>query len=304
MVSNKELLAKRLQQNTQKHQHAQKEHINDVKELRRNVQITDIQASPNQPRKLFNQQDIEDLAASIEEIGLLQPIAVRRINDKYELIAGERRLKAHQFLNKNTIEVIIIDASDEEVALLTLAENLKREDLTDYEIYVGLTSLDEKLKKNKQKLAKSLGMNREDMYKYLSFEKLPGELIEDLEKQPSLLARTAATAVKKFLSDHEENHENAKEALFEAWSKLLKKEVEQTKLASLAEKIFKSRETKEVIQTSIVHKIEYDGKVAGNIKFDHNTLKISLKIGQFDDQNLQEYFDSEIDKILSKIKSR
>lgn len=94
MVSNKELLAKRLQQNTQKHQHAQKEHINDVKELRRNVQITDIQASPNQPRKLFNQQDIKDLAASIEEIGLLQPIAVRRINDKYELIAGERRLKA------------------------------------------------------------------------------------------------------------------------------------------------------------------------------------------------------------------
>ena len=271
MVSNKELLAKRLQQNTQKHQNAQKEHIKDVKELRRNVQITDIQASPNQPRKLFNQQDIEDLAASIEEIGLLQPIAVRRINDKYELIAGERRLKAHQFLNKNTIEVIIIDASDEEVALLTLAENLKREDLTDYEIYVGLTSLDEKLKKNKQKLAKSLGMN-----------------IEDLEKQPSLLARTAATAVKKFLSDHEENHEYAKEALFEAWSYLLKKEVEQTKLASLAEKIFKSRETKDVIQTSIVHKIEYDGKVAGNIKFDHNTLKVSLKIGQFDDQNLQE----------------
>ena len=288
MVSNKELLAKRLQQNTQKHQHAQKEHINDVKELRRNVQITDIQASPNQPRKLFNQQDIEDLAASIEEIGLLQPIAVRRINDKYELIAGERRLKAHQFLNKNTIEVITIDASDEEVALLTLAENLKREDLTDYEIYVGLTSLDEKLKKNKQKLAKSLGMNREDMYKYLSFEKLPGELIEDLEKQPSLLARTAATAVKKFLSDHEENHEYAKAALFEAWSKLLNKEVEQTKLASVAEKIFKSRETKEVIQTSIVHKIEYGGKVAGNIKFDHNTLKVSLKIGQFDDQNLQE----------------
>lgn len=68
-------------------------------------------------------------------------------------------------------------------------------------------------------------MNREDMYKYLSFEKLPEELIEDLEKQPSLLARTAATAVKKFLSDHDENHENAKEALFEAWSKLLKKKL-------------------------------------------------------------------------------
>lgn len=288
MVSTKELLAQRLQQNTQKHQQAQQEHVNDVKELRRNVQITDIQPSPNQPRKIFNPQDIEDLAASIEEIGLLQPIAVRRIQDKYELIAGERRLKAHQILNKNTIEVIVIDASDEEVALLTLAENLKREDLTDYEIYVGLSSLDEKLKKNKQKLAKSLGMNREDMYKYLSFEKLPQELIEDLEQQPALLARTAATAVKKFLSDYEENYSNAKKALLEAWAKLLKKEVEQTKLAVLAEKILKSKETKQPIKTSIVHKIEYDGKVVGNIKFDHNTLKVSLKISEFDDQNLQE----------------
>ena len=299
MVSTKELLAQRLQQNTQKHQQAQKEHVNDVKELRRNIQITDIQPSPNQPRKIFNKQDIEDLAASIDEIGLLQTIAVRRVQDKYELIAGERRLKAHQVLNKNTIEVIVIDASDEEVALLTLAENLKREDLTDYEIYVGLSSLDEKLKKNKQKLAKSLGMNREDMYKYLSFEKLPKELITDLEQQPTLLARTAATAVKKFLSDHEDNSNNAKKALLEAWMKLLKKEVEQTKLALFAEKILNSKETKEPIKTSIVHKIEYDGKVTGNIKFDHNTLKVSLKMSEFDDQDLQE-LESLLRKMLIK----
>lgn len=303
MVSTKELLAQRLQQNTQKHQQAQKEHVNDVKELRRNVQITDIQPSPNQPRKFFNQQDIEDLAASIDEIGLLQPIAVRRVQDKYELIAGERRLKAHQVMNKNTIEVIVIDASDEEVALLTLAENLKREDLTDYEIYVGLSSLNEKLKKNKQKLAKSLGMNREDMYKYLSFEKLPQELIADLEQQPTLLARTAATAVKKFLSDYEANYNNAKKALLEAWAKLLKKEVEQTKLALLAEKILKSTETKEPIKTSIVHKIEYDGKVAGNIKFDHNTLKVSLKMSEFNNYNLKE-LESLLKKMLIQSKKQ
>ncbi|MFC2996163.1 ParB/RepB/Spo0J family partition protein [Acinetobacter sichuanensis] len=287
MVSTKELLAQRLQQNTQKHQLAQKEHVNDVKELRRNVQINDIQPSPNQPRKVFNQNDIEELAASIEEIGLLQPIAVRRLHDKYELIAGERRLRAHQFLNKNIIEVIVIDASDEDVALLTLAENLKREDLTDYEIYVGLNGLDEKLKKNKQKLAKSLGMNREDMYKYLSFEKLPKELIDDLEQQPALLARTAATAVKKFLSDYVE-HDFAKAALLEAWQKLLNKEVEQTKLALFAEKILKSKQTKQPIKTSIVHKIEYDGKVAGNIKFDHSTLKVSLKMNELDEKSLSD----------------
>jgi len=289
MATAKELLAQKLKQNTQKHQLAQKDNIKELKEFRRNVPIEDISRSPYQPRRKFDEQEIKELAESIDEVGLLQPITVRKVeNLKFELIAGERRLRAHEILKKSTIEAIIIDANNEEASLLTLAENLKRQDLTDFEIYIGLVGLDENLKKNKQRLAKSLGLNREDMYKYLSFEKLPGELIEDLEKQPSLLARTAATAVKKFLSDHDENHENRKEALLEAWSKLLKKEVEQTKLASLAEKIFKSRETKEVIQTSIVHKIEYDGKVAGNIKFDHNTLKVSLKIGQFDDQNLQE----------------
>ena len=108
MVSPKELLAQRLQKNTQKHQNAQQEHVAEVKEFRRNVQISEIVPSPNQPRKIFNQTEIEDLADSIQEIGLLQPITVRRINDKYELIAGERRLRAHQFLNKKTIEVLVV----------------------------------------------------------------------------------------------------------------------------------------------------------------------------------------------------
>ena len=301
MATTKELLAQRLQQNTQKHKVAQKEHVKEAKELRRNVQISDIQPSPNQPRKIFNQQDIEDLAASIEEIGLLQPIVVRRVADKYELIAGERRLKAHQVLNKNTIEVIVVDASDEEVALLTLAENLKREDLTDYEIYIGLISLDEKLKKNKQQLAKSLGMNREDMYKYLSYEKLPDELIKDIEQKPDLLARTAATAIKKFLSEHEDHYENAKKALLKAWAKFLAKEVEQTKLAGLAERFLKSADKKEPILSTVVRKIEYDGKVAGNIRFDHSTLKVSLKMNEFDDESLQE-LENLLKNILLKSK--
>jgi len=296
MVSNKELLAQRLQQNTQKHQLAQKEHVKDVKELRRNVLISDIHPSPNQPRRIFDQEQIEELALSIEAVGLLQPIAVRRVGEKYELIAGERRLKAHQFLNRSSIEVIVIDATDEEVALLTLAENLKREDLTDYEIFIGLNSLDESLKKNKQKLAKSLGMNREDMYKYLSFEKLPAELLNDLNEQPALIARTAATAIKKFLADHEDIAKQAEDALLKAWQKLIKKEVEQTKLTALAEKFLNAKASDKPLSTSLVHKIEYAGKVAGNIKFNHDNLKISLKVSDIDEQHL-----IELDELLKKI---
>ncbi|MCT8090928.1 ParB/RepB/Spo0J family partition protein [Acinetobacter sp. C_4_1] len=296
MVSSKELLAQRLQLNTQKHQQAQKEHVQDVKELKRNVQISDIYPSPNQPRRIFNQEQIEELAASIESVGLLQPIAVRRVGEKYELIAGERRLKAHQFLNRSSIEVIVIDATDEEVALLTLAENLKREDLTDYEIFIGLNALDANLKKNKQKLAKSLGMNREDMYKYLSFEKLPAELLNDLNEQPALIARTAATAIKKFLADHDDKAKQAEDALLKAWHKLIKKEVEQTKLTALAEKLLNANSSDKPVTTSFIHKIEYDGKVAGNIKFNHNNLKVSVKVSDIDEQHLRE-----LDELLKKI---
>lgn len=141
-------------------------------------------------------------------------------------------------------------------------------------------------------------MNREDMYKYLSFEKLPKELIADLEQQPALLARTAATAVKSFSRITKKITAMLK-STFRSLGKITEKEVEQTKLAVLAEKILKSKETKQPIKTSIVHKIEYDGKVAGNIKFDHNTLKVSLKISEFDDQNLQE-LENLLKKMLSQ----
>ncbi|MFV3254993.1 partitioning protein, partial [Klebsiella pneumoniae] len=90
---------------------------------------------------------------------------------------------------------------------------LKRQDLTDYEIFIGLNSLDEKLKKNKQRLANSLGLNREDMYKYLSYEKLPKAMLNDLDLEPGLVGRTAATAFKKFLSDHIEQLSEAETAL-------------------------------------------------------------------------------------------
>ena len=233
MASTKELLAQKLKQNTEKHQQAQKDNIKELKEFRRNVPIEDISRSPNQPRKVFEESQLKELADSINEIGLLQPITVRKLDNlKYELIAGERRLRAHQLLGKSVIEAIIIDANNVEASLLTLAENLKRQDLTDYEIFIGLNSLDEKLKKNKQRLANSLGLNREDMYKYLAYEKLPQAILNDLDVEPGLLGRTAATAFKKFLSDHLEQLSEAETALLGAWEKVKDKKLEQSKVTA------------------------------------------------------------------------
>ncbi|MBI1453319.1 ParB/RepB/Spo0J family partition protein [Acinetobacter sp. FL51] len=287
MATAKELLAQKLKQNTQKHQLAQKDNIKELKEFRRNVPIEDISRSPYQPRKKFDEQEIKELAESIDEVGLLQPITVRKLeNFKFELIAGERRLRAHEVLKKSTIEAIIIDASDEEASLLTLAENLKRQDLTDFEIYIGLSGLDENLKKNKQRLAKSLGLNREDMYKYLSFEKLPEVILNDLVDQPQLLGRTAATAFKKFLADHEDIIQRAEVALLDAWAKVKQGQLEQTKAVAQATKYLDQNNT-ESPSTSLVKKIEHAGKVAGNIKYNDKLLKVSLKIAHMDEASLE-----------------
>lgn len=288
MASAKELLAQRLKQNTQKHQQAQQETIKDQKEFRRNVNIADISKSPNQPRRIFGDVELQELADSIAEVGLLQPITVRKLeNSKFELIAGERRLRAHQLLNKHTIEVIIIDANDQEASLLTLAENLKRQDLSDFEIFLGLDALNADLKKNKQKLAKSLGLNREDMYKYLSFEKLPKEILVDLHEQPGLLGRTAATAFKKFLADYVDQADQAILALLKAWHSVRSNSLEQSKAVAYAEKLLTKGHEK-TPSTSIVRKIELDGKVAGNIKLDSKQLKVSLNISTVDDEDLQQ----------------
>lgn len=89
MATAKELLAQKLKQNTQKHQLAQKDNIKELKEFRRNVPIEDISRSPYQPRKKFDPQEIKELSESIDEVGLLQPITVRKLeNLKFELIAG------------------------------------------------------------------------------------------------------------------------------------------------------------------------------------------------------------------------
>lgn len=292
MVSSKELLAQRLQQNTLKHQEAQKEHVKELKELKRNIPIADIVSSPYQPRRLFAETELRELADSIDEIGLLQPISVRRVEKGYEIIAGERRLRAHQLLNKTSIEAIVVDVSDEDASLLTLAENLKRQDLADYEIYLGLKSLNPELKKNKQKLAKSLGMIREDMYKYLSYEKLPATILADLNQQPHLLSRTAATSLKKFLTDHKEQLAEATQILLQAWDHLRHKKIEQTKLALYAEKQWLQTQQPLIKESEVfVQKLKFDGKVAGDIKFDQESLKISVKLKGLTQDHLQQLED-------------
>ena len=99
----------------------------------KNIDINKIQANENQPRTVFNEEKIEELAASIEENGLIQPIVVRKVNGIYQIIAGERRYRACCSLNMKQVPCIIEDYDDKQTQRLAIIENIQREDLNPIE---------------------------------------------------------------------------------------------------------------------------------------------------------------------------
>jgi len=120
----------------------------------------EILASPFQPRRHFNEEQIAELADSIRERGLVQPLIVRRVEGKLELIAGERRLRAIRSLGQTEVKVIISEASDQEVAELTLIENIQREDLTPLEEAEQYRLLQTRFGMKQEVIAQHVGKSR------------------------------------------------------------------------------------------------------------------------------------------------
>jgi len=121
------------------------------------IQVHKIKRNRHQPRKVFKEDEIKQLAESIRENGQIAPIVVREIDDNYELIVGERRWRATQLLKKETINAVVIEADEKTSAVLSIVENVQREDLNSME---EAESLD--------RLIKEFDMSHEDVAKYIS----------------------------------------------------------------------------------------------------------------------------------------
>ena len=132
--------------------------------------------NPHQPRKVIDPEAIRDLAASIESEGLLQPIVVRPTDKGYELIAGERRWRAHQYLEKSTILARLLDASDLSSASLSLIENLQREELNPVEEALGYQSLVSDFNLTQAEVAERMGKSRTHITNLMRLLQLDGEL--------------------------------------------------------------------------------------------------------------------------------
>lgn len=144
------------------------------------VAVDRITASPFQPRRTFDEAKIEELAASIRNQGIIQPLVVRPKGDGFELIAGERRWRAAMKAGLSRVPVVLRDASDHEALQLALVENLQREDLNPIEEAGGYRRLQEEFHWSQEEMAENVGKSRPAIANSLRLLSLPSEVQQEV----------------------------------------------------------------------------------------------------------------------------
>ena len=148
---------------------------NDVKE----IPVNEIRPNPYKPRKTFNEEALNELAESIKNYGVFQPIIVKKSIKGYDLIAGERRLRASKLAGMETIPAIVKEFSDEEMREISLLENIQRENLTAIELAWAYKGIIDNLDIRQEDLAKKIGKSRSHITNTLGLLNLP----EDVQKK-------------------------------------------------------------------------------------------------------------------------
>jgi len=141
------------------------------------ISIEDIEGNPYQPRTDFDRAELADLAISIQTQGIIQPITLRKLsNDRYQLISGERRIKAAKVAGLTEIPAYIRVANDEQLLEMALVENIQREDLNPIEIAVSFQRLLEECQLKQEELSQRIGKDRSTISNYIRLLKLPVEI--------------------------------------------------------------------------------------------------------------------------------
>ncbi|MBF1055494.1 MAG: ParB/RepB/Spo0J family partition protein [Prevotellaceae bacterium] len=148
------------------------------------IPIEQIEPNADQPRSLFNEEALQELANSIHEIGIIQPITLRQISDnRFQIIAGERRWRASKIAGLKTIPAYIRTINDENVMEMALVENIQREDLNPVEIALAYEHLLENTGMTQEKVSERVGKSRTAVTNYLRLLKLPAQVQMSLQKK-------------------------------------------------------------------------------------------------------------------------
>ena len=146
--------------------------VDDIKE----INLSEIRSNPYQPRKTFNQEALQELAESIKAYGVFQPIIVKKSIKGYDLVAGERRVKASKLAGMETIPAIVKDFSDEMMREIALLENLQRENLTAIELAWAYKGIIDSLHITQDELANKIGKSRSSVTNTLGLLRLPNSV--------------------------------------------------------------------------------------------------------------------------------
>jgi len=157
------------QRNEDNHERSSVELVNEI-------DITKIKANPFQPRTTFDEEALKELSHSIKELGIIQPLTVRSLNDEYQLISGERRLRAAKLAGLKTVPAYVRTANDQGMLEMALVENIQREDLDAIEVAISYQRLVDECSLTHDNLSERVGKKRATVTNYLRLLRLPAEI--------------------------------------------------------------------------------------------------------------------------------
>lgn len=158
------------------------------------ITLSQLRPNPYQPRKTFDDDSIRELAESIKQHGVIQPIIVRTVLKGYEIIAGERRFRASQLCGNATVPAVVRSFSDQQVMEIALIENLQREDLNAIEVAIAYHGLMDKFKLTQEELSMKVGKSRSHIANFLRLLALPAEIKDNVSRGTISMGHARALA--------------------------------------------------------------------------------------------------------------
>lgn len=245
------------------------------------LELKELRANPYQPRRNFDIEAIKELASSIKEHGVIQPIIVRKSIKGYQIVAGERRVRAAEIAELKKIPAIIKDFTDKQMMEIALIENLQREDLNPMEIAVAYQKLIEELGYTQQQLAERLSISRPLVTNILRLLELPADLQEDVSRGTlskghaiALLGVKDSTVQRKLAKRVKEEQLSVRQL------ELLVQEINEPKKKEKAKKISASPHFKQY--EDILQEV-----LSAPVKIKHGRRKGKIEIEYYSEQELE-----------------
>ncbi|QYR21713.1 ParB/RepB/Spo0J family partition protein [Paenibacillus sp. sptzw28] len=179
------------------------------------ISLSQLRPNPYQPRKTFDEEAIKELAESIKQHGIIQPIIVRTVLKGYEIIAGERRFRASQLCGNATISAVVRNFTDQQVMEIALIENLQREDLNAIELSLAYQALMDKFNLTQEELSMKVGKSRSHIANFLRLLSLPEDIKNNVSRGTLSMGHARALAGVK---EDSRKKELAEQTIANEWS--------------------------------------------------------------------------------------